>query len=140
MSKIRIVWTLCFTVWTAIGATELFWQFGRHTMYVFRIHYLVRSKCWQKKLCKNSNRQQFSFFVSTQGQYTIYINSSDKSRFVRFLLLVDFSKGIHFKYLVDDRLAALLEILKLKNVKINDPLKMRWYCLPQSTALSLQIT
>lgn len=45
-----------------------------------------------------------------------------------------------FKYVEEDTLAALLEIIKSKNVKIDYQYKMNWYCLPRSKALDFQIT
>lgn len=72
----------------------------------------------------------------------MYANSLEDSRerLLRLLHLVDFSKGVCFKAIMESDFAAVSQVIKLKNLKIDYAVKRSWYHLPKAKALSIQIT
>lgn len=60
-------------------------------------------------------------------------------RLLRLLLLVDFSNGLRFQSIGVKEHEAVLEVIKLKNLKIEYQMTGSRYYLPQSEALNIQI-
>lgn len=86
---------------------------------------------------------QLLYYFNFQDRNVVYPSSLDvtHARLLRLLRTVDFTKGLYFRYVKDNASASLLEMIKLKNhILVGRPLNMMWYHLPQSKALSFEIT
>lgn len=101
-----------------IGAMERFWL-------LYERKNLDRDIWWQ-----------FSFITFQDRRYVFaHTLAPTTERLARLLELIDLSKGYIFLHILEKDYPAILEALKLQNMKIEKDLTFLYYHLPQAKAL-----
>lgn len=105
-----------------------------------QLYSVVVSSFINYSIFDNKHSPTFLFYIQERDTIYLYGVENFHDRLVRLLLLVDFSKGVRFQGIGRNENAAVLEVIKLKNLQTD----YRWTgfrnFLPQSEALNIQIT